>query len=72
LAILAELGQASLESLALRLGTDAAEVRQFVEPHLMQLGLIDIASGGRRLTTSGRELANTLRQPEQSAAHEDQ
>jgi Holliday junction DNA helicase RuvB len=46
-------GRASLESIALALGTDTAEVLRQVEPILVRQGLVTIRSGGRTLTPKG-------------------
>ena len=54
LQFLATVNVASLGSLALILGTDEAEVRRFIEPFLVRLGLVEIARSGRRLTEQGR------------------
>lgn len=50
----AGLGGASLETIALTLGTDAIYIRRQVEAALVRRGLVEIAHGGRRLTPQGR------------------
>lgn len=49
----AEVDRASIESLAVHLGTDADYVQRQIEPRLLQLGLIRITPGGRMLTEKG-------------------
>lgn len=53
LSYLAEVGSASLESLALYLGLDSVFVRQQIEPVLQRQRLIVIGSGGRKLSRRG-------------------
>jgi Holliday junction DNA helicase RuvB len=60
LRFLHEVDQASLESVALKLGIDEAEVRRSIEPFLVRLELARIATGGRRLTEKGRSLVEAL------------
>jgi Holliday junction resolvasome RuvABC ATP-dependent DNA helicase subunit len=50
----ADLGVASLETIALRLGTDAAFVRRQVEAPLVRRGLVRVGPAGRQLSESGR------------------
>ena len=57
---LARVGKASLESLALRLGTDPDYVLRQVEPPLMRLCLISVGSSGRALTELGRKYLSRL------------
>jgi Holliday junction DNA helicase RuvB len=54
---LAEAGTASLETLALLLGTDVAYLRRQVEAPLVKRGLVQIRVAGRRLTPAGRQWA---------------
>jgi Holliday junction DNA helicase RuvB len=54
---LAEAGTASLETLALLLGTDAAYLKRQVEAQLVKRGLVQIRLAGRRLTPAGRQWA---------------
>ena len=56
LACLADLGSASLDSLALDLGIDIDYVRRQIEPLLMRERLITITPGGRQLTPKGRDV----------------
>lgn len=53
---------ASLITLALLLDTNPAEVRWYVEPLLVQRGLVVVTSTGRRLTHKGREWVDRRRQ----------
>ena len=55
LTVLQERGRASLDTLALQLGTDRDEVQFQVEPVLVRLGLVDVKSSGRLLTEKGRQ-----------------
>jgi Holliday junction DNA helicase RuvB len=55
LSYLAEVGSASLESLALYLGIDSMFVRQQIEPVLQRQRLIVIGPSGRKLTASGQQ-----------------
>jgi Holliday junction DNA helicase RuvB len=48
-------GSASLESLAITLGTDPAFLKKQVEAPLVRRGLVGIFAGGRRLTTRGEQ-----------------
>ena len=57
LAFLNEKGAASIETIALCLGTDTDFVRQEIEPHLVLSGLVTIGPAGRRLTHRGQVLA---------------
>jgi Holliday junction DNA helicase RuvB len=52
----ADLGGASLESIASGLGTDSDDVRRQVEPNLVRRHLVKITSAGRKLTPKGVEL----------------
>lgn len=49
-------GRMSKETLALQLGLDVAAIQRDIEPHLMREGYVDIRSGGRFLTPSGKAL----------------
>jgi Holliday junction DNA helicase RuvB len=51
----ADLGGASLESIALVIGTDKTFVRRQIEAPLVRRALVTIAPGGRRLTPSGQK-----------------
>jgi Holliday junction DNA helicase RuvB len=57
----AELGVASLETIALRLGTDVAFVRRQVEAPLVRRGLVQIGPAGRQLSELGRRWAEKRR-----------
>lgn len=61
LAAVEELRGASLESLALMLGTDKAYVRSQIESALVRRGLVKIGPAGRQLTSSGRQLVDCER-----------
>lgn len=67
---LKEVDAASLESLAIFLGTDEAFVRHQIEHPLMSRRFIIIGKRGRRLSHAGRELLETL-SPSQSNHEED-
>jgi Holliday junction DNA helicase RuvB len=54
LAALRERDKASLDTLALALGTDRDEVQFQIEPILVRKGLVDITSAGRLLTDAGK------------------
>jgi Holliday junction DNA helicase RuvB len=54
--VVTELGGASLESIALALGTDVDFLRRRVEPNLVRRRLVKISSVGRQLTPLGQEL----------------
>jgi Holliday junction DNA helicase RuvB len=56
LRVLAVQERASIETLALAIGSDATYVRQQIEPILVQAGYVSISSGGRRLTAAGTKL----------------
>lgn len=62
LACLHKHGPASLESLALHLGTDADHVRRQIEPALKRLGLFVVANG-RQLTEAGHKWIATATKP---------
>jgi Holliday junction resolvasome RuvABC ATP-dependent DNA helicase subunit len=51
----ADLGGASLETIAQHLGTDTADVLRQIEPWLVRLGLVKITSAGRNLTPKGHQ-----------------
>jgi Holliday junction DNA helicase RuvB len=53
LEVVTELGGASVESIALALGTDVDFVRRRVEPNLVRRRLVKISSAGRQLTPLG-------------------
>jgi Holliday junction DNA helicase RuvB len=55
LSYLAEVGSASLESLALYLGLDVVFVRQQIEPVLQRQRLILIGPGGRKLSPDAQQ-----------------
>lgn len=57
---LSHLESASLETLALALGTDLTYVRRHIEATLMRRGLVSIAAGGRHLTQKGEQLASKI------------
>lgn len=57
--------ECNVERLALKLGCDAANVRQEIEPYLIEQGFVDPTSRqGRGLTEAGVELINNLRDPD--------
>ncbi len=58
----------SLGSLALCLGTDTEDVRWQVEPSLHHRGLIEITSGGRKLTSSGQQFLAANARPAEARA----
>jgi len=54
-------GVCSLERLSAKLGCDVVHLRQDIEPHLIDQGLVDVRSGrGRTLTAAGRALLTDL------------
>ena len=54
-------GTCSLERLSVKLGCDATNIRQEVEPYLFEQGLVETISGrGRTFTEKGRALAMEL------------
>jgi Holliday junction DNA helicase RuvB len=56
-------GQSNIERLAVRLGCDAANVRQEIEPYLIEQGFVDPASRlGRSITTQGLEVVDGIKQ----------
>jgi Holliday junction DNA helicase RuvB len=61
LRVLSRLGVASLETLAMSVGTDPDYVKRQVEPQLVNLGLVKIQTGGRRLTELGVQRLRRLR-----------
>jgi Holliday junction DNA helicase RuvB len=58
LKLLAAGKRVSVEGLASQIGCDATYLRRQVEPSLLKLGLITIASSGRQITTRGEQWIN--------------
>jgi Holliday junction resolvasome RuvABC ATP-dependent DNA helicase subunit len=60
-------GKASLDTLALYLGTDREDVQFQVEPILVRMKLVDISPSGRQLTPEGRRrVAQAVRRPKKA------
>ena len=58
-------GQCNVERLAIKLGCDAANVRQEIEPFLIEQGLVDPTSRqGRGITEDGLDVANSYPTPD--------
>jgi len=58
-------GQSNIERMAVRLGCDTANIRQEVEPYLIERGLVDPASRlGRGITAKGMEIVEGFEQDE--------
>lgn len=50
-------GRSNIERLAMKLGCDSANIRQEIEPHLIERGLVDPASRlGRGITAKGQQI----------------
>ncbi len=58
--ILAEFEQLGVNSLSSMLGTDRDNITNFIEPWLMQNGLIEVSRSGRKLTDKGTVLAQRI------------
>ena len=51
---LADMGSASIQTLAMCLGVDADHVERQIEPFLRHRGLVKVGTGGRQLTPEGQ------------------
>jgi Holliday junction DNA helicase RuvB len=62
-------GAVSLNVTRSRLGIDKHYIQSDIEPHLLQLGLIDVGPTGRTLTETGRAVADELARAAAASEH---